>query len=478
MPIDVGVYVRISDDTEGEAKGVARQREDCCGLAAVRRWNVARVYEDNDYSAYRKGVVRPEFEQMLQDLHLGVIKGVVVYNLDRFVRQPADLERAIDIYDHRPDYAFATLEGDVNLATIDGRTMARVLVAFANKSSADTGRRVKRKQLELASEGKPHGGRQPYGWGPDGLTADPVAKREILDAHKSILNGARISAIQTDWLERGIAPTSRAGARFRGAERLDHKTVRRILTNPALAGLKLYQGEIVRKDDGTPVKASWEALCTPSRLSEVLEVLEARRPQHEKPGTNALRYLLSGIARCGVCNGPMRGQMRRRAGGSQYQVYLCDRSGYAKGCGKIARQGAPIDLLITDLVLADQQRVRAGGARPTGWSEGQQAALDAAVADIARLREAYMEKKISMATLLDILGPLERERDELALLKRRAEYQGRREAVIEHTRDAFEALPLERQRALILRSLSAVVVHPQGKGTAKFNPELIEPIWA
>lgn len=477
MPIDVGVYVRISDDTEGDAKGVARQRDDCCALAAVRRWNAVRVYEDNDFSAYQKGVVRPEFERLLGDLHLGVIQGVVVYNLDRFVRQPNDLERAIDIFDERPNYVFATLEGDVNLATIDGRTMARVLVAFANKASADTGRRVKRKQLELASEGKPHGGRQPYGWQADGLTVDPEARKEILAAHNAILNGAKISDVQRDWLQRGVAPTSRAGKRFRGAERLDHKTVRRVLTNPALAGVKIYRGEVVVDDNGVPIEATWEPICSQDHLSAVVEALEARRPQQEKPGTNALRYLLSGITRCGVCNGPMRGQMRRRADGSQYQVYLCDRSGFAKGCGKIARVGAPIDQLVIDLILADQKRAQLKVATG-GWLPEYQEKLDGILSDIKELREGYMARKISISILIELISPLEKERDQLALLKRRAERQAKKVQVQEHTREAFDALPLERQRALILRSLKAVVVHPQGKGVAKFDPDLIEPVWA
>jgi len=476
MPIDVGVYVRISDDSEGDAKGVARQRDDCCALAAVRRWNVVRVYEDNDFSAYQRKVVRPEFEALLGDLHLGVIQGVVVYNLDRFARQPRDLERAIDIFEERPNFVFATLEGDVNLASTDGRTMARVMVAFANKSSADTGRRVQRKQLELASEGKPHGGRQPYGWQADGLTADPEARAEILAAHKAILAGAKISDIQTDWLKRGIAPTSRAGKRFRGAERLDHKTVRRILTNPALAGIKVYRGQVVLDDTGTPVPAAWEPLCSQDRLSEVVEALESRRPTRERPGTNAMRYLLSGIARCGACNGPMRGQMRRRASGTQYQVYLCDRSGYAKGCGKIARVGAPIDQLVIELVLADQQRAQLKFVA-AGWTEAHQRELDSRTADLKQLRDAVIANQITMATALPLLQDLEQKQKELATLKRRAEREGRRNEVVEHTREAFDALPLPSQRALILRSLEGVIVHPQGKGVVKFNPDLIEPVW-
>ncbi|WP_141206061.1 hypothetical protein [Streptomyces griseorubiginosus] len=41
----------------------------------------------------------------------------------------------------------------------------------------------------------------------------------------------------------------------------------------------------------------------------------------------------------------------------------------------------------------------------------------------------------------------------------------------------FLALPLERQRALILHSLWAVLIHPAGRGRRKFDPSLIEPVW-
>lgn len=477
MPVDVGVYVRISDDTEGEAKGVGRQQDDCCALAAVRRWNVVKIYEDNDYSAYQRKVTRPSFEQMLGDLHLGVIQGVVVYNLDRFARQPRDLERAIDIFEQRADFVFATLEGDVNLSSIDGRTMARVMVAFANKSSHDTGRRVQRKQLELAGEGKPHGGRQPYGWGPDGLKADPAARKEILAAHKAILEGARIADIHRDWLQRGVAPTSRTGRRFQGAEKLHHKTVTRVLTNPALAGMKVYRGETVTDEQGAPIKAAWEPICTAEHLSQVTEALAQRKPTRERAGTNATRYLLSGIARCGLCGSPMRGQMRRRADRSQYPVYLCDKSGYSGGCGKIARKADPVDRLVIELALADQKRA-AVKTHKGSWSTAQQERLDELTNDIRELREAKIAGKISIRILLDLMPDLEREQNALAVAKRRAERENRVTQVVEHTREAFDALPLERQRALVLRSLRSVVIRPQGKGVVKFDPDLIEPVWA
>jgi hypothetical protein len=45
------------------------------------------------------------------------------------------------------------------------------------------------------------------------------------------------------------------------------------------------------------------------------------------------------------------------------------------------------------------------------------------------------------------------------------------------TLEDFLALPLERQQALILHSLSAILIHPAGKGVRKFDPSLIEPVW-
>jgi site-specific DNA recombinase len=116
---------------------VSRQQHDTRKLVDLRGWTLADTYLDNDVSAYQPKVIRPDFERMLVDLETGVIQGVAVYDVDRLARQPADLERIISIYDGKP-LVFATVQGDIDLSTPDGRTMARVMVAFANKASMDS----------------------------------------------------------------------------------------------------------------------------------------------------------------------------------------------------------------------------------------------------------------------------------------------------------------------------------------------------
>lgn len=472
MPVPVGVYLRISDDyqerDEDRRKGVTRQLADCKAIVGVRRWETGEVYEDNDISAYKRGIVRPDFERMLEDLRAGAIRGVVAYDQDRLTRRPADLERLIDIYEDRPGYVYATAQGDIDLSTADGRTMARVMVAFANKSSADTGRRVTRVQQELARRGKPHGGASlTFGWFPDG-SADPAAKEEIDKAHERILAGDKVAHIREDWEARSVYPTK--------GKRLHYSTVRRVLTRPELAGLKVYRGEVVTDEDGTPVKGAQAALCAVERLYAVLAALEERRPENAAPGGRSLRYLLTGIALCGACRQPLVGSIRTR-GGRQYPGYLCNNRGRGAGCGKVVRSMKPVDDLIIDLTLADQARRRKTPEPAPSWQGEKE--LQAIQEEMSELIQAKNAGQISLGVLLQIMPDLERRQRSLLLVKRKTLLDEQRSKIAAaKTRDEFDALPLERQRALVLKSLEAVVIHPNGKANKRFNPDLIEPIWA
>lgn len=182
MTTIVGIYARISvsdddedDDPDGTGSAVGRQIKDARGLCARRGWTPApEPYVDKDLSAYKRTVVRPAFERLLKDLESGAIQGIVVYDFDRFTRQPRDLERAIDIYERTSDLVFASIQGDLDLVG-DGKLMARIYAAAANKSSADTARRVKRKHLELARQGIPVGGTRPRAPRPDWRGSVPPA---------------------------------------------------------------------------------------------------------------------------------------------------------------------------------------------------------------------------------------------------------------------------------------------------------------
>ncbi|MYX25170.1 recombinase family protein [Streptomyces sp. SID8381] len=472
----VGIYTRISRDDEGDALGVARQRQDCERLADLRSWQAVKVYEDNDVSAFMPNVVREEFELMLKDLRAGLIDGIVAYDLDRLARQPRDLERLIEIYDERPRLEFATVTNDVNIGTSDGRTMARVMVAFANKSSHDASRRIKRKHLQLAQQGKDSGGPAPYGWRKDDRTkVDPEAAKAIREAQREILAGVRIGTIRTRWQEQGL------GNPREGTKRMAHHHVEHILTNPRLVGYRTYHGEILHGDDGRPVMGEWEPINTLEEWEAVCAAIAERKQKH--PGKSlARKYLLSGIARCGLCKTKIRGQINQRwKPGSNAARFTYQCSVVNGGCGKVGRTGEPVDRLIAQLVLEEQRARATVTGVPVDQRWPKEAELEQVNQDIAQLIEAERTKQITVATLLQLLPTKERARDELKLERARF-YKEQKQAEAKGetanlSLDEFFGLPIERQQEIVLHSLSTVLIHPAGRGRRKFDPSLIEPVW-
>ena len=239
------MYARISNNSEGKGLGVARQEQDARTIAGLRGRNVAQVYVDNDVSAFNTKVYRYEFERMLDDLASGVVDGCVVYDLDRFARQPADLEHAIRIFDDRTGMAFATVQGDIDLSSPDGRTMARVMVAFANKSSMDTSRRAKRKHLELAQQGALVGTGRVFGYEDDRVTLKEDEADLIRQAAADIISGIALHAIARRWNELGVKTPY--GNIWRQAP------LRAMMVNPRLAGYRMHRKAIALDTDGNRV---------------------------------------------------------------------------------------------------------------------------------------------------------------------------------------------------------------------------------
>ncbi|MFV5991703.1 recombinase family protein [Streptomyces sp. NPDC056231] len=475
MVVRLGGYARISLDRDGEELGVERQRRDYRQVAGVRPgWEVARDYIDNDVSAFKRNVVRPEFEQLLVDLQSGVIDGVIAYDLDRLARQPRDLERLIDVFEERPELVFCTITNDIDLSTSDGRTMARVMVAFANKASADTGRRVARKHRELADSGKNGGGFPPFGWKADRVTVDPAQAELITKAHDALLSGTRLSTITAEWQEKGVRTS-------RNTEKpITRVAMKGILTNPRLAGFRAVKGEKHIGSDGKPVMGVWETVCTPEKLDAVVAVLDGVKTRYKANKlNNNHKYLLSGILRCAECGTRMMANMRASwkegSKGSRF-MYRCPASTDG-GCGKVSRAGEPVDKFIVNLIHDAEARLKAPEKASIEWSGAVR--LAEVEQEIGSLIEAMNGKKISAATAIAMLEPLEKERDELAYERNRHSVeQAQTAAAVVDLAEDFERLPIERQRAVVMKHIRAIVVRPAGRGARKFNPELLEVVWA
>lgn len=477
MTTKVGLYVRISEDAEGLGLGIARQEEDGRVVAAQRGWEIARIYADNDLSAYKVGVVRPDFEALLEDFAAGRIDGIVAYDVDRFVRQPMDLERAIALYDRRPGSVFATVQGDIDLSTSDGRTFARMLVAMGNKSSMDTSRRVKRKHLDLARRGLPVGGNRPFGWAEDGLTIKPEEAELIRRAAVDVLAGASLHGICRQWNEMGVTtPTRRIRKPNRiplvaGGNPWRSTPLKSVLLNPRLAGWRSYHGEIATGFAGELMRGQQEPILTDDQWRAVVAVLTdpSRGGVHAHPG--ARKYLLSGIVRCASCSSMLRGNNQQKKNTFGYGCPARTNG----GCGKVGVSGPQLDAHVTVLVL-DHLAERNLHHAPSPWPRVQE--LEAVRGQLAELSHGYSTRQISARIFMPLVADLERQENDL--LDEQSGWMRQQIKVTNASTDVvseWETMSLDRRREIVGSVLQAVLVRPAVARGGRFDSSRAEPVW-
>ncbi|HYN35946.1 MAG TPA: recombinase family protein [Actinomycetota bacterium] len=287
-PLATAIYCRISQDGEGSGLGVSRQEEDCRELAERRGWLVAGIYVDNDVSAY-SGKIRPQYRQMLQDIRDGVIDGLIVWHLDRLHRRPMELEEFFEICDRAGLRYMASVSGDIDLSTDDGRFHARILGAVARKESDDKSRRIKRKHVELAKEGRHLGGvGVPLGYSYEPatkeLSIEPAQAEIVRLIFDRFLQGFGLRQIAREVEERRVIGK-------RGRKRWTNGAITKILDNPTYAAYRHYQGELT--------EGNWEPLIAPEewrRAQALREAAKAATPALNRKGKG--KSLLSALLFC------------------------------------------------------------------------------------------------------------------------------------------------------------------------------------
>ncbi|MEU9074935.1 recombinase family protein [Kitasatospora sp. NPDC048538] len=515
-PLRVGGYVRISDDPLGLEKGVTRQREDVTALAEQLGWSVTEFYVENDTSAYRKRrvvgadgrsnwvVVRPEFRRMLADYEDGKIDGIIVYDLDRLARQNRDLEDLIDLvqYYRRP---VKSVTGQLDLMTDAGQAMARILVTMANKSSADTARRVARARLQIAQEGRHRNGGRRFGWKDDGVSLEPVEADALKRAAERFVAGEAWTSLVLDLGASGIRPVK--------SERWHLKSLKRMLLSPRIAGIVVYTGALhpdrtdarphevhhdpfgsaLRDQHGQYVRGEWKQIITVELWEAVVTEAARRKEGKDFTGAGTRKYLLSGLLRCGrvlddgrVCNKPLNGtRAKNRRTGEYVPIYKCPQPSFG-GCGRIQRQMDPVDKLIEDLLflhLEKNQPQDADRSEPEADGQGE---VERELADLQsrleRLRIEYAKGVITPDTFFALVPVLEatiKERQtELAKRSRDRMASARYRKTPEQVREEWEKAPtMAAKRAILGQYLRAVVVHPARWRGNGFDHETIEPIW-
>jgi DNA invertase Pin-like site-specific DNA recombinase len=436
------IYCRISQDREGAGLGVQRQEADCRALAAAKGWQVVAVHTDNDLSAYT-GKPRPGYAALLDQVRAGQVQAVLAWHTDRLHRSPVELEHYIDACEPQGTETHTVKAGPLDLTTAVGRMVARQHGAVARYEVEHMAERQRAARQQAAEQGRFGGGRRPYGYQRDGMTLVPSEAAEVARCSEQVLAGATLGGLAAD-LNRRERPTS-TGGRWTATE------LRRVLLRPRNAALREHQGVVIGR-------AGWPPLVDEPTWRAVVAVLTdpARRTNPGRPP----RWLLSGIARCGVCGGPMvvtssahrRGQPRKPA-------YACRVSKH------VVRAVAELDAHVQAVIVArlarpdavDLLRPRTSADDPVILN-AQAEALDQKLKGLA---VAYANDDIDAAQLR---AGSRRLRERLADVERRlpatvtsSPLEGL--AGAPDVADRWLRLGLARQRAVI-QALATVVILP------------------
>jgi DNA invertase Pin-like site-specific DNA recombinase len=453
--------VRVENDMDGDRPKPA---------SAFKRKRVVLTMDDGQTEVVQYRVIRPVFQGIMRELASGTAHAMLAEDLDRICRDPRDLEDCIDVVEYHKAVIASVTPGQINLTTGDGITMARVLVAFANQSSRATARRVADSHDRLF--GKTHrGGDGGYGFraDPDApkyakrLVHEPAEAEVILEAYEDILDRDLGLAAVAKELRRRRVKTRRGGT-------WTPSTLRGVLLKPAVAGYDLHHGTMVR--------VSWiEPIVTRERWHAMIGKLDAAdRKRGPKPAGDR-RYMLSGIARCGVCGMAMTGSRRNsQPGRAPWYVAKChhvtrsvDRVERQVGRLVVARLEMPdaVSLLRPPPPLADAETAR--------W-EAERRRVKRLIREKNELHSAGL---IEMADLTPELTELrERLADaEAALAAPSApdpleEFRGRPAA------EVWDTLGPARRRAVVKLLVTRVTV-ARAKHGARWHedPDLIQVEW-
>jgi site-specific DNA recombinase len=446
------IYCRISADRDGTGLGVERQERQCRELCERRGWKVARVYVDNDMSAYH-GKRRPDYEAMLSAVTAGEVDAVVAYASDRLYRRLTDLVTFTNIINAAGCEVETVAAGPIDLTTASGRFSANVTGAAAQFEVEKTSERQRAKMVETAERGRPHGGRRAYGFERDGVTHRPDEVAHIRDAVEGLLSGRYGS------LRQAVLALERNGARSTAGTTFKETTLRRLLTSPRLNGR--------REHNGLTFPASWKAIVTDDEHAQLVAMF----PPRERTGTTyqTSRHLLSGLLVCGKCGCRMTFRpVKNYAAG----CYACPSK--PRGCNAVAISAAAVEKFVIDMASVAVNRPRAV-AMPE---------------DIKKLTREVASLEARQDTFADdyALGVLDRRAYERVttttrerLVALRAQIDARAAAAVQATREAaaidtWSTLDYSERRDALRVLARRIVVNAATGGSKqgrKFDPERV-----
>src|SRR6266567_1532186 len=215
-PVDI--YARVSHRVRGEKREPSTE-----GQVAVCRARLAEldleegeVLIDPGRSAWNPAIKRPAWDELMDRLERGISGGAIMFDLERFTRQPKDGERMIDLAAR--GLLILDSESEYDLRTPNGKKAFRDAINAAAYYSDRLSTRSARGKKLRALGGEPNGGHRPFGFESDLITVREDEAAVLRDLTARLLDGQTQDALIAELNGRGITTSyskawTRAGLR-------------------------------------------------------------------------------------------------------------------------------------------------------------------------------------------------------------------------------------------------------------------------
>ncbi len=227
--MQVGIWIRVSTEEQAQGESPKNHEHRARMYAELKGWHVIELYDLSGVSG-KSVIAHPEAKRMLADVASGKIQALIFSKLARIARNVKEL---LDISDHFQQFNanLVSLEESIDTSSPAGRLLFTVIGALAQWEREEISARVSASIPVRARQGKPLGGKGPFGymWVDKKLVPNPkeasVVKRafEIFLEKKKLLTTC--NALNNEGLRARIS-------KFRPV------TLKRVLTDPIYKGLR------------------------------------------------------------------------------------------------------------------------------------------------------------------------------------------------------------------------------------------------
>jgi DNA invertase Pin-like site-specific DNA recombinase len=310
------LYVRVSTEEQAtQGFSISAQINQLTEYCDKNDIGIYKVYSDEGITGQIEA--RPEFQKMIQDAPKKLFDIILVHKFDRFARK-VELSQRLKTQLRKSGVNVVSMTEPIENSPI-GFFQEGILELLAEYYVRNLSAEVKKGQGEKIRQGFAVN-MMPYGY------KNISGKVEIVEDQANIVkniyemyNSGTGTVHIANYLNNNDIPTMKPGGSWNSSQ------INYILNNETYTGSLKWAGEIY--------KNSFDAIIPEDYFIKTQNIIGSKKQKTAYRNKHYNNYLLLGLAKCGICNNPMRISKMVSFGGKgskTYYMYTCRRARYKK----------------------------------------------------------------------------------------------------------------------------------------------------